>query len=551
MIQRVIVAAAILTQAALAQDAPLAIVPAASYARNSPVAPGSIASAFGANLATANTVVTVADSAGAARTAQIFAASAGQVNFLVPQETAAGPATVTVRGSNGAPASGSVQVSAVAPALFSASNTGRGVAAALALRVAADGARTSIPLALFDPDSRTFLGSPLDLAPASGQVYLSLYGSGIRNFTGAVVATAGGESVPVLGALPQGTFAGLDQVNIGPLPAALAARDEIEIPIAVDGVRSNAVTASILSAPAAGAWGRRADLLEANSEMSIAEANGKLYVIGGYPSSRVSVATVEEFDPIASRWRLTKPMPVALNHTMSVSVSGKIYVIGGQPGAGGSGPFVDTVYEFDPAAETWTVRAPMPTEPGGGAAAVAGGRIYVAGGRPPRGNDFAVYDPAANTWRVLPPLPTQRNHIGAAAIGGKIFVVGGRFEAGFESERTDRLEVFDPAAGSWTTRAGMPRPRGGVNAVAADGCLHVFGGEGNDEAPSGVFPDHDVYNPVTDTWTRLGPMPVPVHGVTGAVFANGLIYLPGGGISLGGSSGSTIHQVYRPTMVCR
>jgi hypothetical protein len=46
-------------------------------------------------------------------------------------------------------------------------------------------------------------------------------------------------------------------------------------------------------------------------------------------------------------------------------------------------------------------------------------------------------------------------------------------------------------------------------------------------------------------------MPIPVHGVTGAAFLNGLIYLPGGGTSIGGSSGSTHHQVYRPNMACR
>ncbi|MFN9895353.1 MAG: kelch-like protein, partial [Acidobacteriota bacterium] len=39
----------------------------------------------------------------------------------------------------------------------------------------------------------------------------------------------------------------------------------------------------------------------------------------------------------------------------------------------------------------------MPTARSGGAAAVLDGKIYVAGGRPPRGTDFAVYDPAANT----------------------------------------------------------------------------------------------------------------------------------------------------------
>ncbi len=297
---------------------------------------------------------------------------------------------------------------------------------------------------------------------------------------------------------------------------------------------------------AEGAWGLRADLLEPNSEMSVAELDGKIYVIGGYPSTRVSVRTVQVYDIATDTWRLTTPLPVALNHTMSVSVGGRLYVIGGQSSAGGAGPFVDTVYAYDPVTAAWSTRAPMPTQRGGGAAAVVAGKIYVAGGRPPRGSDFAVYDPVSDSWRTLPDLPTQRNHVGAAAIDGKVYVVGGRLEAGFQSEQTDRVEVYDPATNAWSTRAPMLRPRGGVNAVAANGYLHVFGGEGNTGAPSGVYPDHDVYDPVANRWIRLGPIPVPVHGVTGASFVPGVIHLPGGGIADGGENGSTLHQVFRP-----
>ncbi|MBL9201011.1 MAG: SMP-30/gluconolactonase/LRE family protein [Opitutaceae bacterium] len=297
---------------------------------------------------------------------------------------------------------------------------------------------------------------------------------------------------------------------------------------------------------AEGAWSVRADLIEPNSEMSVAELDGKIYVIGGYPSNRVSVRTVQVYDVATDTWRLTSPLPAALNHTVSAAVGGRLYVIGGQTSAGGTGPFVDTVYAYDPATAAWTTRAPMPTARGGGAGAVIGGRIYVAGGRPPRGSDFAVYDPGLDSWRTLPDLPTQRNHVGAAAIDGKLYVVGGRLEAGFQSEQTDRVEMFDPATNAWATRAPMPKPRGGVNAVAAHGYLHVFGGEGNPAAPSGVYPDHDVYDPVANRWLRLGPMPVPVHGVTGASFVNGNIHLTGGGIADGGENGSTLHQVFRP-----
>ncbi len=46
-------------------------------------------------------------------------------------------------------------------------------------------------------------------------------------------------------------------------------------------------------------------------------------------------------------------------------------------------------------------------------------------------------------------------------------------------------------------------------------------------------------------------MPNPVHGVTGSVFLNGWLHLPGGGIAIGDSSGDTIHQVLRITLTCQ
>lgn len=302
------------------------------------------------------------------------------------------------------------------------------------------------------------------------------------------------------------------------------------------------------------AWNTRAPLPEPNSEFAVADLDGKMYVIGGYPSTRVTVATVQVYDSRKDRWELTAPLPQALNHHVAVAVNGKIYVIGGQSQAFGDperAGFVNSVYEYDPAPNKWTPRAPMPTTRSSGVAVVVDNKIYVAGGRPPHGHDFAVYDPREHKWTTLPNLPTQRNHLAGAAIGGKVYIVGGRFGAGHRSEVTNVVEVFDPKTNAWTTKKPMPTKRGGVNGIAANGCLHVFGGEGNDAHPKGLFVEHEYYNPVTDTWHSLDAMPIPVHGVTGAAFIDGWIHLPGGGTERGGSSGSTLHQVYRAAMTCR
>ncbi len=307
------------------------------------------------------------------------------------------------------------------------------------------------------------------------------------------------------------------------------------------------------AASAQGQWGRRAPLPDANSEIAVAASGGKFYVIGGYPATRVTVATVQVYDAAGDRWVLIAPLPLPVNHAMAAAVAGKVYLFGGQTSAGGRGQrpaFLNTVFEFDPARGTWRRRAPMPTARGAGAAAVVDGKIYVVGGRPPRGSDFAVYDPAGDSWTSLPDLPGQRNHLGAVAIGGRIHVMGGRLGPGFMHPMSADHNIYDPATRRWTRGAPLPRPRGGVNAVAARGCIHVFGGEGIAGDFRGVFPDHDVYDPRTNAWRSLAAMPVPVHGVTGAAFIAGLIHLPGGGTRIGGSSGSTLHQTYRPTMAC-
>lgn len=98
------------------------------------------------------------------------------------------------------------------------------------------------------------------------------------------------------------------------------------------------------------------------------------------------------------------------------------------------------------------------------------------------------------------------------------------------------------------TRVFAPSGRSGINGVMAHGCFHVRGGE---EA-AGMFADHDPYDPTTESWQRLADMPIPIQGVTGSAFVDGLIRVTGG-IDVGGSigsSGSYNNQVNRPEVRC-
>jgi uncharacterized protein (TIGR03437 family) len=170
-----------------------------------------------------------------------------QINFLVPAAPVSGPGTVKVFGPNEElRASGLVQIEQVAPSLFAANFDGQGVAAAVAVRVKADGSQQVEPVFTCDNQGGRCSPLPLEVGPESDQVILLLFGTGIRwrKSIDLVHVTIGGEAADVLYAGWQLEYEGLDQVNVR-LPQSLAGRGEVEVRLEVDGKPANAVTVSV------------------------------------------------------------------------------------------------------------------------------------------------------------------------------------------------------------------------------------------------------------------------------------------------------------------
>ena len=231
---------------------------AASYSTTE-FAANSITAVFGVGLATTTTAartvplptalsgtsVKVRDSANVERLAPLFFVSPGQVSYLVPDGTAAGNAIVTITSGDGLVSSGAINVSRLAPGLFAANANGKGVAAALGLRVRDSGQQGYESLASYDATQRQYLSTPIDLGPPSERVFLVLFGTGIRGNTGltAVSANLGGLTLPVTYAGAQG-LVGLDQINLL-LPRSLIGRGEINLTLTVDGRVTNTVKVNI------------------------------------------------------------------------------------------------------------------------------------------------------------------------------------------------------------------------------------------------------------------------------------------------------------------
>src|SRR5262249_51260214 len=124
--------------------------------------------------------VLVRDAAGIERTAGLFFVSPNQLNYHLPPETALGPAQITITTRDNRILSGSVEITPIAPGLFAANGNGQGVAAGLALRRYADGAIAYEPLAKLDAAQSQLVAAPIDLSRADEEVFLVLYGTGVR-----------------------------------------------------------------------------------------------------------------------------------------------------------------------------------------------------------------------------------------------------------------------------------------------------------------------------------------------------------------------------------
>ena len=303
-------------------------------------------------------------------------------------------------------------------------------------------------------------------------------------------------------------------------------------------------------------WEKLAPFPDPAEEILGAAANGKMYVFAGLIPFWKPKGIVYEYDPPTDHWTKKQPMALPSHHVAFTEYHGKIYAFGGfvYPTSGPAAWVpINNAWEYDPAADTWKALAPMPSKRGSPVAAVVGDKIYVIGGvglaagasedflgfKTPQGVVGTVeeFDPAKNTWRERSPMPTPRNHTAAGAINGKIYVVGGRVGAAFIGLASDIsvVEEYDPATDKWgAPRSRMPTARSALGSGVYNGRMYIAGGEFQDPHMMATFRSVEAYEPATDTWSIMPPMPVSRHGLAAGMIGNKLI-LVGGDIQSSGT----------------
>ncbi len=173
----------------------------------------------------------------------------------------------------------------------------------------------------------------------------------------------------------------------------------------------------------AGAW---VDLprLRRPRGAAAAAAVGDVVVLAGGRNEAALIGPTEVFD--GSAWRDGEAIPTRRDHLSAASDGRSLFTVGGRflsPGA-----LSAALERFDPATNAWERLPAMPTARGGQGAAMAAGRLVVAGGEDPTGvyEEVEAYDLAAQRWSTLPTLPTPRHGLAVERVGNQVVaLVGG------------------------------------------------------------------------------------------------------------------------------
>jgi N-acetylneuraminic acid mutarotase len=270
-------------------------------------------------------------------------------------------------------------------------------------------------------------------------------------------------------------------------------------------------------------WTRGTPMPTPRTEVTSANLDYGIYVIGGFTSDGETTAIVEMYNTTSDSWKTDiAPLPSPLHHVSSVSHEDKIYVIGGYMDDWTPS---DRLLAYNPTTNEWTQSSVLPTARGSANSHFVNGTLYVIGGDANEQSLDVVesYNPATDQWTAHTPMPTARHHAASAVVDGNIYVIGGRLTNSLVN--TDVVEKYDPSSDSWNTALEpMPSKRSGIAATNVNGFIHVLGGEQN----QGTFDSNERYDPVKNSWTIESPMPTARHGL-GVTAFDSKIFVIGGG----------------------
>ncbi len=273
-------------------------------------------------------------------------------------------------------------------------------------------------------------------------------------------------------------------------------------------------------------------------DQAVAAQGGIVYSFSGVQSAAVTPNSYK-YNPATNTWTPIAPLPSARQLASAVSDGTYIYILGGTDAYLG-GNLTSTLYRYDPATNTYTSLAPYTVPTTAQAAAYLNGKIYrIAGCSTPNCgailSSVEVYDIASNTWSTAANYPVSNGLFTATGLNGYIWAAGGDFGQGNKAYR------YDPTTNTWDDAAfaDLSQTRSSPSSGVVNGRWIVAGGSGSAWTSMSAV----VYNQGTNSWSELPLMP---NGLVrgGAASTGSTLYVVGGLWPGGGGTGTAYTSAY-------
>jgi N-acetylneuraminic acid mutarotase len=216
--------------------------------------------------------------------------------------------------------------------------------------------------------------------------------------------------------------------------------------------------------PASDSWESKQAMSTPRHGLDANVVNDKIYLISGLvPDNRwpnvnvesyksfIMTNATEEYDPSTDTWVTKAPIPKAAAYYSSAVIDNKIYIFSLDYFKQKDGNYESLTQIYDPNTDTWTNGNPPPYAVDmAGSTAITNSdfkRIYVIGGRSSSLQVAynQIYNPATDSWSLGAPLPTPRYALAVCSLNKKIYTFGGYQGAfGTVSLRANN-EQYDPS----------------------------------------------------------------------------------------------------------
>ncbi len=296
-----------------------------------------------------------------------------------------------------------------------------------------------------------------------------------------------------------------------------------------------------------------------------AVVGGKLYLFSGYSyptNSYNPIRRIDVYEPATQTWTRLADMPKGFTHAGVANDAENVYFAGGYTeNSTQSGQIFRTaeVWQYNVGADRWNNLPALPAARAAGALALVGRTLHYFGGHErlqthtcntgsiplDKAEHWALdLDNLQAGWVAKAPLLEPRNHLGAVALGGSVYAVGGQRNCDATTQTQRDVERYDPQTDTWTPVAPLPAYNGTygrghiTNATfVRNGKIVIAGGEYRHVAP---IADVVTFDPASGQWSTLTPLPQARYsGVVGVI--NDTIYFATGSTT-GGAFTNTLFQ---------